>query len=58
MERPNTSHRSRKEKMGVEKNTEGRECKPLTLVSPKVECGSKSFYIKKVYINYMNFNFL
>lgn len=57
MEQPNTSHRSKREKMGVEKNIEGRECKPLTLVSPKLSVEVKSFNIKKVYINYMNCNF-
>lgn len=41
--------------MGFEKQIEGRECKPFTLVSPKFSVEVKSFYIKKIYINFMIF---
>lgn len=37
--------------------TGGRGLKPFILVSPKLTVEVKSFYIKKVYINYMNCNF-
>lgn len=37
--------------------TGGRVSKPFILVSPKLTVEVKSFYIKKVYINYMNCNF-
>lgn len=51
------SQKQNKEKTGAEKITEDRECKGYTLVSPKLNVGVKSFYTKKVYINYMNCNF-